>query len=95
MNDLGQKTLCMPELLGGVLRCLRPLDWLKCAAVCSRWSTAILGRDHARGDDRGGGLPSASTPAGETDAFKTVLSATAIHADEAVGSATETDSDEP
>lgn len=32
----------MPEILAGVLRFLGPLDWLKCAAVCSWWSTAIL-----------------------------------------------------
>lgn len=38
-----EKALRIPELLTSVLRCLGPLEWIKCASVCSDWRDIILG----------------------------------------------------
>eukprot|EP00903_Cladosiphon_okamuranus_P018111 g16666.t1 len=37
--------LQIPDLLTTVLRCLGPLEWVKCAAVCPDWCDSILCRD--------------------------------------------------
>lgn len=51
METSADKALRMPELVACVLRCLGPLDWLKCAAVCSSWSVAILDGGEPRTPD--------------------------------------------
>lgn len=43
-----QTALRIPELLTSVLRCLGPLEWIKCASVCPAWRDTILGG----GDDQ-------------------------------------------
>lgn len=39
--------LQIPDLLGSILRCLGPLEWVKCASVCPDWCDTILSRDEA------------------------------------------------
>lgn len=57
-----EKVLRVPELLASVLRYLGPLDWLKCVAVCSWWSAAILDRDDARASPAAATTTEATTP---------------------------------
>jgi len=44
-SSASQTALQIPELLTSVLRCLGPLEWVKCASVCSGWCDSILSRD--------------------------------------------------
>lgn len=56
--------LQIPDLLATVLRCLGPLEWVKCASVCPDWCDAILSRDKsigARGTAAAAAAASAAT----------------------------------
>lgn len=66
--------LQIPDLLATVLRCLGPLEWVQCAAVCPDWCDAILSRNE--GNTTGGAATAvsaiASTPATQAAAPTTV-----------------------
>lgn len=56
-----KKALRIPELLTSILRCLGPLEWIKCASVCSDWHDIILGGgDQAK--QQSPAVPEAATP---------------------------------
>eukprot|EP00752_Nemacystus_decipiens_P008628 g7705.t1 len=70
--------LQIPDLLATVLRCLGPLEWVKCASVCPDWCDAILSRDEPAESGRAAPAPAATAMAPTPSTRSTASTAVAV-----------------